>query len=505
MFISDRSKEIIEYLINANQPLSVSDLSRELQVTERTIYRQMAEVTETIESFDLKLDNTSGKGMQIFGSLYNIKRLNASFEDVKREHNYTGKERIDIIILTLLQTDDFLKTQSLAIDLNTSSQTVRNDFTLLKEKVKSHNVEFITKKSEGVKLDGNEIPKRHLFVNTLLQNISPDNFFDWLKSDKYKANPFIDLLQTFGYSDTLKILYQQIDLLIYKKHLTISDHEFQEFLLLIAVFIHRHSRIDKHTNTLKLHFNIPDTNHQLQEDIALLLEQHFDISIYDSEQNYFCWIINLYTGRTRYQTDNQTAILRRLDNVSQLIGEVEKKFHFPFSEDENLAESLMLHINMSIERIQSGITVSNPMLEEIYQSNPRLYEIVKENFVHIFKTCSIPEDEIGYVVIYFIASMDYLSKQSISVLVVCSTGIGSSKMLRSRLEREFSEIDVKKIVSLHKLRDENLDAYDFIISTVPLDMDTDKYLCVSPLLNEREIDETRKKINMLNQKGDHYV
>ena len=86
-------------------------------------------------------------------------------------------------------------------------------------------------------------------------------------------------------------------------------------------------------------------------------------------------------------------------------------------------------------------------LEDIYQSDPKLYEIVKESFRNIFQPIKIPEDEIGYIVIYFIASMDYLSKNSISVLVVCSTGIGSSKMLRSRLEREFSEIDVKKILS----------------------------------------------------------
>lgn len=106
----------------------------------------------------------------------------------------------------------------------------------------------------------------------------------------------------------------------------------------------------------------------------------------------------------------------------------------------------------------------------------------------------------GYIVIYFIASMDYLSKNSISVLVVCSTGIGSSKMLRSRLEREFSEIDVKKIISLHKLHDEDLKQYDFIISTVPLDLDESKYLCVSPLLNDGEKEKVRKQIDILNKR-----
>lgn len=210
-------------------------------------------------------------------------------------------------------------------------------------------------------------------------------------------------------------------------------------------------------------------------------------------------MIHLYVGRTHYELSQQISAFQNLDHISCLIKEIEEKFQFPFSQDKNLAENLLLHINMAMERIQSGITVANPMLEDIYQSNPKLYEIVKQCFRNVFQPVKIPEDEIGYIVIYFIASMDSLSKHSISVLVVCSTGIGSSKMLRSRLEREFSEIDVKKIISLHKLHDEDLRQYDLIISTVPIDMDENKYLCVSPLLNAEEKENVKKKINQLNR------
>ena len=145
MLISDRSKEIIEYLMNANGPVTVSDLAKELQVTERTIYRQMSEVSNIIESFGLTLDHSSGKGMMIFGSLYNIKRLSSAFEEVKTEQNYSARERVDMIILILLNADDYVKTQSLAIDLNTSSQTVRNDFSSVKEKIHSRKVWIIPK------------------------------------------------------------------------------------------------------------------------------------------------------------------------------------------------------------------------------------------------------------------------------------------------------------------------------------------------------------------------
>ena len=131
---------------------------------------------------------------------------------------------------------------------------------------------------------------------------------------------------------------------------------------------------------------------------------------------------------------------------------------------------------------------------------------MKQSFIEVFNHTSVPvpDDEIGYIVIYFIASMEYLTKQSIEVLVVCASGMGSSKMLRSRLEREFAEIGVEKIISLHKLSDEDLSRYDLIISTVPLDLADDKYICVSPLLNDRDKEETRKRIKHLNKKGEHH-
>lgn len=500
MLISDRSKEIIENLMNASGPLTVYALAQKLNVTERTIYRQIPEVTEIIESYDLSLDNSSGKGFMIFGSLYNIKRLSNAFEEVKTAQNYSSKDRVDIILLKLLNEDDYIKTQSFAIDLNTSSQTIRNDYHSLKERLQGHNVAFETKKSEGVRLTGHEIPKRHLFVNILLQNITPDHFFDWLKDDHYSPNPFIDLLKNLAYENPLKTLYQKIQPVIRKRHLNISDKELQEFLLLIAVFIKRHPHVQGLEDILKLTIQDSNTDYeeQFRQDIVKILKNNFNIEIYANEQDYFRWMIHLYVGRSHYELNQQISAFQNLDHISCLISEIESKFHFPFSTDKNLAENLLLHINMAMERIQSGIVVTNPMLEDIYQSNPKLYEIVKESFRNIFQPIQIPEDEIGYIVIYFIASMDSLSQNSISVLVVCSTGIGSSKMLRSRLEREFSEIYVKKIISLHKLHDEDLNQYDFIISTVPLDLDESKYLCVSPLLNADEKAVLKKQIDTLN-------
>lgn len=59
---------------------------------------------------------------------------------------------------------------------------------------------------------------------------------------------------------------------------------------------------------------------------------------------------------------------------------------------------------------------------------------------------------------------------------------------------------LKRSFLYNKLHDEDLKQYDFIISTVPLDLDESKYLCVSPLLNDGEKEKVRKQIDILNKR-----
>lgn len=224
----------------------------------------------------------------IFGSLYHMKRLSAAFEEAKSKQVYSGKERIDLILLMLINEDDYIKAKALAIDLNTSAQTIRNDYIALKEKIRTHDVIFETKKSYGVRLVGNEIQKRH---------------------------PLIE---------------HQKNILQVNVSLEYQDYE-QEF----------------------------------QTDILKILNDNFGLTLYDSEKDYFQWMIHLYVGRTHYDLHHQVSVFQNPDKISCLIGDVEAKFHFPFRHDKNLTENLLLYISMAMERIQSGINVTNSMLDEI--------------------------------------------------------------------------------------------------------------------------------------------
>lgn len=495
MVISDRTREIIEYLLEVGDYVTVSEMAKILKVTNRTIYRQISEVNEVVGIYEMYLDNIPKQGMKIQGSVSQIENLRKVFEEKGSEQVYSGTDRVNLIILNILFENDYIKTQSLAIDLNTSVQTIRNDYDKVKEALESHHISFLTKKGGGVKIEGEERNKRHLCTSILLQNITPNSMFNWLKGKPGKSNPYMNILKEWGYEGVLLNLYHHMEQVIQDNKVVISDREFQEFLLLLTIFVQRHDCSDSEKNSLKIHVNVAEPTHEIYKDIKHFLREDYQIELYENEKNYFYWLTNLYVSRTDDQDRNETSSLLLLDLISQLINLVGSRAHFPFEEDENLAKNLILHMKMALGRVGSGIALTNPLGDEIYRINPALYEIVEKSLKEIFVNEKISKDEIGYIVIYFITSMEFLKKASISVLVICTSGIGSSKMLRSRLEREFSEIQVTKILALHKLGNEDLSQYDMVISTTPLDLTEKEYLCVSPLLTEKEIEEVRKRIN----------
>lgn len=499
--VSDRTREIIESLLEANDYMTVSEIGKVLKVTNRTIYRQLPEVNQVLEFYGLRLENVAKKGMQILGPLSQMKKLSNDFEEQKTEQVYSGTDRIHLIIMKMLFRDDYMKTRSFAIDLHTSVQTIRNDYEQVREILDSHEIQFLTKKGEGVRVSGEERNKRHLCVSILLQHITPNVMLDWLKGKQNKVNPYLEIIKEWGYEDTLEILYNSVSQMIIQSKVMVSDRELQEFLLLLTLFIKRHKVMEDENNMLSIHGNSTEPEHEIYGEIITFLLEEFRMELYENEKNYFYWLIHFFLVRTgsREKTEKSTILL--LDSITRLIAKVALKFQFPFDTDKNLAWNLMLHTKIALERIESGMSVSNPIRDEIYDSNPKLYDLVKESLGEIFPAIEIPEDEISYIAIYFIASREYLSKASISALVVCTTGIGSSKMLRSRLEREFAEIRVTKILTLHKLEQEDFSQYDLIISTTTLEMEEDKYLLVSPLLNEKDMEEVRKKINSLKRKG----
>ncbi|MEJ7873478.1 MAG: hypothetical protein WKF67_14565, partial [Rubrobacteraceae bacterium] len=110
----------------------------------------------------------------------------------------------------------------------------------------------------------------------------------------------------------------------------------------------------------------------------------------------------------------------------------------------------------------------------------------------VFVQENIPEEEAGFVAMHFGAALDRgQGNFPRSVLVICSSGIATTKILASRLEKSFPQIQTIRNSSLFELEDVNTTDYDLVVSTVPLPVPDGSYVQVRPFLSEDEVERIR--------------
>lgn len=145
---------------------------------------------------------------------------------------------------------------------------------------------------------------------------------------------------------------------------------------------------------------------------------------------------------------------------------------YNFSSDFQLIEGLITHLMTLQVRLESRITLNNPLVDEIKQNYSDIFFMTREILANMdmFMEWSISDDEIAYVSFHFLAAMER-SKEStkFNILAICATGFGAAQMLRNRLETEFgNRVEVVDVIGYYELNQEKLKGIDFIVSAVDL-------------------------------------
>ena len=497
MIITPRTKEILLLLIeNVNSYISVNEIANNLNVTNRTVYRQLEEVYDVIENFDLEITNTAGKGMKLSGSVEELEKINSLFESNDQIYEVSTEDRINSIVFHLLHEQEFIKAEYFSEILNVSIQSIRNDFQQIKKELVFYDLGLVTKKGDGYLISGSETKKRILLSNIFRDHVTFVELIRWIELKK-SSSIYLKLLNNFDYHFIVKKGFETLEQLIQKHKIQIPDTMFQDYVFLISVMIKRLGW--NSSNNYYLENIVKRKNHpiKLYQELKELIEKEFQVRLDESEEDYLEWLMSINNNFQNLEFSEENQEVDLVNKVHDFIIFVETRMGCQLRNDANLQKALFEHLDRALARTRSGITIKNPMLKEIRQSYEKLYSTIKIAAQYVFKEDKFPEDEIGFLVLHFAVALDKVLDKSITALVVCSSGMGSSKMLANRLKREIPEINVKKVVSFLKLTRENLEDYDVIFSTVSLPIDVQDYVMVSPLLNKKELSEVKKILDSI--------
>ncbi|MNJ35346.1 Transcriptional regulator MtlR [compost metagenome] len=192
-----------------------------------------------------------------------------------------------------------------------------------------------------------------------------------------------------------------------------------------------------------------------------------------------------------------------IETVTELIRFIESKTQISFMDDRSLVEGLIQHMHPAFQRISSGLAIRNPILTQIKKDYDQLFALVRQGVDEFVQDIHVPDEEIGYIVMHFGAAIERLKQipWKVRAVLVCTSGIGSSKLLAVRISKELPQIELTGHLSWYEAVRLPTDDYDLIISTVNLPLASDRYIKISPLLTEDETDKLRSFIHEITLKN----
>ena len=501
MYISARERQILEILLKTPDETTVKDLADFIGVSGRTIHRDLKNIEDILDGYNLTLQKKSGVGVQITGEKNNVRELELYLFNLSHKE-YTPDERQTIMLCELLETSEPVKLLALAFDLNVTIATVSSDLTKLEEKLKMFGLALIRRRGYGVEIEGEESAKRramsHLISEYLdeseLLSLTRDNI--QMRSTE-QIHTISERLMGLVEKKKLVIVENIVNSIVQELPFSMADSAYIGLVVHLALAVERIQKGEGiKINLSYLEDQKVTKEYKFAHKIVSQLERVFSINIPEAEIAYIT--MHLKGAKLRHEKEHliEDTSLQAAMKTKKLIETVGKLIGMDLSTNRSLFEGLSVHLKPAIYRIKQKMGISNPLLDKIKKDYADLFEIIKLAVEQVFLEFYVPDEETGYLVMHFGAAiMGSKDLGTFKTLVVCSSGIGTSKMLATRLQKEFPELKYIQNVSVMEFQKIDKSDYQLVISTIPIpDYETD-YIVVNPFLSKDEIEKIRSFIN----------
>jgi len=494
--LNTRQVEFINLLLDENQYRPIKYYAEFLNVSDKTLKKDLVAIEEYLNKFNVELDKKHSIGIAIKDVMNSKLILRNTLESQRNKNRKISinDRRIEIIRDMLIDSHNTTSIQKLSDKYYVSKTSIINDFKYIEEWLHSFNLK-LEKTVEGTQIKGFEVDIRRAIASLL---------FEYSKDGRNKKTieelaTRLEVITLNGLSELFekdKVIYVNKLLLdLENKHnCRIDDPYYINLLTHILISMERGSK----GRTVYKKDVIGEFKSEKDYKEALLcinkINRDFGMKLDESEV-YYLYQYFVSFGLIKDVIENEDKVLNKLDCLAltyrnKMTQCMEEILQVNIAKNQSIMEKLLLHIRPMLNRMEHDIQISNSLMSDIKDHYPILLNVCKAAALmvsHDMKLEVIPIDEIGYLTLYYQLGLEECYSERKRVLVVCHSGYGTSKLLSTRLKRYFPEFEIIESTSANRLMNRKLDDIDFIISTVPLDLESNSFLLVSTFLNEHDI------------------
>lgn len=441
--MNTRALSIIKILLNSVEPVSSLALSQEIGCSTKTIQNEIKEVNKELKNCEIV--SIRGIGYKIEGNLDDIDIKNSDLYDYDRVEYIIKK------IINISSTDkDTIKLEDLADSMYVSLSTVKNDLKEVKKILNEYNLKISSKHKQGICIEASEEDIIKFIINYSNKVDNSLNIKDFLN------NNIIENLFSIK-----KIL---LDTLSYE-NMILTDNEFKNIVNYISIYLSRNNTnqsdfIKEYIKKYKSKKEKP-----ISEDEQLLIRKAI---------KEFCRDLNIATS-------------------------------INLSHDKVFEECLFNHICNLYKRADLGINQYEITAGEIKLKYPFAFELGKIAKKTIEKNLNmeISEDEVENIALHIGGALERIDKRDekkvYKTIIVCTSGVGTSMLIKSKLENIFKgKLEIIKVIPSYLIDYINVLDIDFVISTVEVNLENVNVIKVSPMLTDKEIKLIEKYIETEN-------
>lgn len=482
--LSKRQISLVNQLAQEDGWLSTAQAAKILHISVSTLRRDVDAINDFFADKGNHILCRPGLGMRLDAS--EIVSLPVTSPDEHVANILKSKRLIGIITdllthsptplsITFLSDKYFISRSSIVEDLNKIDKWL-GSFSLVM--IKNHTGTYVEGNDYDIRMALKEIITHSVLCNYQMTDSRIDRFSR------------VQLIKEFGKENVANCI-NLITFIEDELACAISEPYYTNLFSHLLVTIRRMEKCHPHTDNEKVPVH---DNKEWKVAVKAIswLEGKYTFSFPEIEINYIYQYL-ISSGKDTTLTnlpDNDFQDKEAVSYAINLTSDISQSLKCDFISDKTLLNSLVMHIKPMLNRLTYRIIIHNPLLDEIKKELSDVFAAVRSATIKINnydKHDPPSEDEVAYLSVYIQAAIEKV-KENKKIILVCSSGVGTSQLLYSRITKAFPDWEIVDIVPGSRLKKTLSEKKcDLIISTVRIEEMMIPVAYVSALFSAKDI------------------
>ena len=491
-------RKILNSLLDG-QTCSIAQLTRQVALSEKTVRTKVDQLNAWLAQHDAgSIHKKQGTGVWLNATAEEQNRIRAILETVDEEVAPDLEVRNRQLIGKLLRkSGEVITVAQLADSLYLSPPTIANMLKAVHPWFEKRSLKIQPVRGKGISLLGDEYNYR-IAIKDYLLTIMPEAMEALLAN--FAAR--IDICRIRRIIVNAENAWR----------IELADSSFNMAWILTCLSLTR---------------NYPEGEHRFkeneEENIQYYVEYSFAESIYQRIENEFqikipasdivlLAILLISAKRINTILDiNSEDYAKQYDEslqcfVKTVIETIDSVLDAGITEDEILAESLLIHMRSAIFRMKYS-TASQESISKYVKNEYKQTFLATWSTSYLFEEhygIQVTEDELAGIALYIQASLIRQKKETpLSALLVSKTGLADSQLLMELIKYNVPEVSGIKVVSNHDFSLRQYPEIDLIISTVNLVPADGRVVHIGERISEYDIEQIRETVRQIKSARKH--